>query len=252
MLIFNSEKNKQLIKVALLCLIFLTIIVGVIIYILPTKAPKKASDSTVSIKKVLGFPLTTSESAGFAYRFYCTTNKINNENTEFIYGEGKFDHITFKLTADCTYKDITNEEQKIVVPLGSIIENENGSFYAYADKSFYAYPVEIPSLLTGEKIKDRIEEYVNTNYNRETEFSLDLGTLLKITIINGENKFANANTLEPNGSSDFIYYGSGFTKSWKNMDFEQFIKTGNKQFLPELPDGRKFIPALRVSIEIGD
>ncbi|GIK83539.1 MAG: hypothetical protein BroJett025_01610 [Patescibacteria group bacterium] len=242
-----AEQYKKYLVSAFFSVVVLFVLVAAY-FLLSNRGFYSQKEPIDNLQRNSYFPLYADQDSNYVYVFECEISEITDENIKFEFGDGQFDYVNIKSLAKCKYNDSNEKTQELWAIIGAVIDKEDGSYIAFGDRS-YNFTI-MPQFATGTKLRQMLEEYVIEVGKFDESAKLGEDDILQLLIVNGENQMAQINTTEPNGTSDFVYYGSGLTKSWNTDDFIQFIKTGNPKLLPKLPDGRPFIPALRVSYKV--
>lgn len=235
-----QEKNKKIIFSALITSVLITIVI--IIWLFFPKSNSVPTQNFTNTEQTSVFPLFTDENAAYVYYLECTISEIKEETIEYPH-DGLEKNLIFKLLAKCFYPDNQDNMQEVWVPLGTVMEDNNETYVAYGSRS-RPRPI-IPEFGTGQRLKELIEENYATNNNITDTIQITQGDRLLLSLIKGENAMAQENVNSPNGTSDFIYYGSGFTKTLTDANFDSFIQTGNTKDLPRLSNGEPLLPILR-------
>lgn len=244
-----NSKNKSIVISAIFSIFFLIAIIILYNFFLLEKKPQQNSETPTipEIASSNSFPLETGPESEYLYFFPCTVDEVQDVNIKHTFGANQHDFIIFKLLTKCSYIDFNGQNQQAWVSMGAVIQNTEGYFFTYADR-FWPLPIENEPLYTGTIMRDRIEKHAQEFKNFDPNSELDAGDIIEIAIAEHENTLmTNSMKEELLANSEKAYYGSGYTKSWNINDLRSFIETGNTEYLPELNDGRKIIPAVRAT-----
>lgn len=235
--------NKKYVLLSLVSVVFIFLVLGTLFLL--NKYPFQQENESLTQPKLSFFPIETDAGSNFAYSFECEVKDVQNTNIEYRFGDNKHDYVLFRSLASCSYLDSESNEKSIYVALGSVVESDEGFFIAYGDRSIN-FPIW-PEFATGEKLNEMLENYFKEIHALDYDPKIGQGDTIRVTLIKGENTMAKINSEEYNGTSDYVYYGFGLTKSWEETSFDNFVNTGNPEYLPKTTDEKAFVPALRIT-----